>query len=489
MDYLDPKKKKASIRRLYLGYGLIAIAIGLATLIMLYLGSGFYPSSDGTLIQNGMLYINSSPAETKITLNGKEQRSQTDARLVVPGGVYDILLTRDGYRPWERTINLEDGKVRRIAYPRLFPISLRTNVVQTTTEQPDLVSGSPDRRFLLSHFPSNPLNFVLMSTERPYDAPVNLGVPVSEVDAPQSPASVEVVEWTEDARFCLIKRNAGGALEYLVLDREQPGLVINVTRRLALPADAKVSMRDRAYNRYVVLLPAAKTISYVDLDSPSTPSVVATGAVDFVSFESDKVLFISELDTDKMRAQFYQAGKTYQIKDLSKSDKYFLELAKFGRMIVMIVGSAADGKVSVYRNPAEYLRSNSDKTFPLATATLKVDKPRFASFSTDASIAMLYGEQQFATHEFDADRSYNFDMTLPYDSSQEIRWMDGARFNVISDNTVYAIDFDGSNQQKLVAARPQFGVYFDKDYKNLFSFLVNKDSSLYQVTETALTVQ
>src|SRR3989337_4262950 len=104
MDYLDPKKKRSHRRRLYLGYVLTAIAIGLSTLILVYLGSGYYIDGENGLIQNGLIYLDASPEAANISLNGKLQRSRTDARLVVPGGKYDIELTRDGYRPWRRNI-------------------------------------------------------------------------------------------------------------------------------------------------------------------------------------------------------------------------------------------------------------------------------------------------------------------------------------------------------------------------------------------------
>ncbi len=67
MDYLDPVKKKAHKRRLYLGYGLMAIVVAFATIILVYLGSGFYVDRQtGALIQNGQILVASRPEGAEI---------------------------------------------------------------------------------------------------------------------------------------------------------------------------------------------------------------------------------------------------------------------------------------------------------------------------------------------------------------------------------------------------------------------------------------
>ncbi|MDQ3094028.1 MAG: PEGA domain-containing protein [bacterium] len=487
MDYLDPKKKKAHIRRLYLGYFLMTVAIGLATLILVYIGSGYVPSENG-LVQNGMIYVDSSPGEASIKLNGQQQRGSTDARLVLPGATYDIELSKENYRPWARTIVLDDGKVLRVAYPKLYPVSLKTNVVQTISNSPDLVSGSIDRRYILFHYLAEPLKFSILSAEQPYSAALEINIPPNLVNTANADAQYEVIEWTEDSRYILLKRFGTAGNEYFLFDRENVAVVRNLTRDLGLTADVELTLRDRAYNRYLAFSPAAGTVSRIDYENPSQAAVVVNGAIAANGFENNKILYIKphESDPQKVRVMLLEDSITYNIRELTKSDKYFLEMAKFGRSLVLLCGSTGDKRASVYRNPTNYLRSNPDRTFPLATTTLRIDEPQFASFSTDSSRVVLYGSGQFSSHEFETDKTYNFGIDIPYDNAEELRWMDGARLNIVSDESVYSMDFDGSNLEKLVAARAQYGVYYDRNYENMLSFLVNKEQSLFQLTSTKL---
>lgn len=492
MDYLDPKKKKAGIRRLYAGYVLTAIAIGLAAWILLQIGNGYYVDKNGDVFQNGLIYVDSRPNNAQIAINGKDQRDATDARLVVPEGTYELTVSADNYRPWRRTFELVGGSVRRITYPKLYPTSLKTDVTQTFNEVPDLVENSSNRRLLLTHKASAPLEFQIYSTDEPLNAPIIFNLNASLLISPNSPATYSVAEWTENAQYVLVARKTAERTEYILLNTSKLDDQRNISRDLSLPADAVVSLRDRVFDHYVVYLPGDRTVRFVDLANPALfGQVVVSGVVKFKSFEQDKILYITPNDTDttKMHVRLLQSGKTYEIRDVEKSDIYFLDIAKLGRNLVMLAGSKAEKKIMIYRNPAEFIEANRTTIRPVAVTALRVENPQFASFSASASIVMFYGGGEFASHEFEADRSYNFKLDQTYDQSRPLRWMDGARFNFVSGDYVYSADFDGSNIEKLVPARAGFGVYFDRDYNRLYSFLSSKDNSLFQMTVTALLVQ
>ena len=48
--------------------------------------------------------------------------------------------------------------------------------------------------------------------------------------------------------------------------------------------------------------------------------------------------------------------------------------------------------------------------------------------------------------------------------------MDGHRLTFAKDGMVQMVDFDGSNEQQLIAVNPGLsGPYFDRDYDNVFT--------------------
>jgi hypothetical protein len=81
MEFLTPKQKKEKARRLYIGYGLLSVLIGLATYILISTALGYEIfSTKGDIVQNGLLFVDSSPGNADIYINGKKESSETGAK-------------------------------------------------------------------------------------------------------------------------------------------------------------------------------------------------------------------------------------------------------------------------------------------------------------------------------------------------------------------------------------------------------------------------
>src|SRR4051812_39959341 len=117
MDFLDPRKRRAHSIRLMIGYVLIAIAIALGAMILVYGAYGYgINTKTGDIVQNGLLFVNSQPGGADISLNNNPQGSNTAARLILPSGNYTLTLKKDGYRTWQRGFTLTEHSVARYVY-------------------------------------------------------------------------------------------------------------------------------------------------------------------------------------------------------------------------------------------------------------------------------------------------------------------------------------------------------------------------------------
>jgi hypothetical protein len=149
MDFLDPKKRFRQTVLLVTGYVLIGVAITIATVILLYAAYGFGLGKNGAVIQNGLLFFSSQPNPAKIYINGRLSSSQTNTRLELPAGIYQVKLTRTGYRSWQRTVEVDGGSVEHFDYPLLFPSNLITKKISSYATAPGLVTQSPNQQWLL----------------------------------------------------------------------------------------------------------------------------------------------------------------------------------------------------------------------------------------------------------------------------------------------------------------------------------------------------
>src|SRR3990167_5733833 len=176
MDFLDPKKKRAHNIRLYVGYALTAVALGMSTLVLVFAAYGYsIDRNTGDVIQNGLLIIDAHPESATIFVDGKSQGT-TDSRLILPAGKYKLELQRQGYRSWTHSVNLEGSSIEQLVYPILFPSNLVSKTIQQYSAVPAMASESPDRHWLVVQQPNSTSSFdvVDLSTTKNAVTPINL---------------------------------------------------------------------------------------------------------------------------------------------------------------------------------------------------------------------------------------------------------------------------------------------------------------------------
>jgi hypothetical protein len=470
MDYLDPKKKKAHRQRLLIGYMLIAVIIGIVTMVLVYVANGYYiDRSTGEVIQNGLVFIDSKPGGAKIVINGEQQRGTTDARIVIPAGEYTIELQREGYRTWSRSLILEGGSLRRLTYARLMPTELDTTTAVSFRADPIAASQSIDRRWILVSHAIEPLRLTLLDTTTANIIPTEIIVPDSVVSDPVG-GVLRAEEWSADNRYILMTYTTAAKYEYLLIDRENPTNSQNLSNILAIPG-AEISLRDRAHDQYFVYDTNTKSVVRATLTGGIEEVPFLVGTLAYRAFGNDWAVYITSSKQEGLvEARFKRGDNDILLKEITGSDTYFLELAKLGNAPIMGIGTQADERITVYNDPELYLRENPSSRIPVATTVLRSKNPLGVSISSDSSIILAYGSENFATHEFEADRSYTFKNTAPLDSGQQVRWLDGQHFVYSSDGIQIVTDFDGSNSYSLIEAIAEIGAFYSENFERMYTF-------------------
>jgi hypothetical protein len=231
MDFLDPRLRRTHKYRLIVGYFLVAIVIALGTVILVYGAYGYgINTKTGQIIENGLLFVDSKPGGADIYLNGKLQPSKTAARLVLSARGYNLEIKKDGYRPWQRRFLLEEHSVARYVYPFLFPVKPTSIPLKTYAAQPQLITETPDRHFMLVQLPgSDSLTFDQYDTGNLAKTPVQISLPRNLLGGTDGSVFKEV-EWSTNNNNLLIDHTFNGGHEFLVLDRTNPDQSFNVNR-------------------------------------------------------------------------------------------------------------------------------------------------------------------------------------------------------------------------------------------------------------------
>jgi hypothetical protein len=466
-DFLDPKKQRRHAILLYTGYFFIGVAIIISTIVLVYQANGFGVNRNGQVVQNGLLFFSSQPTAADIYLNDKKQPQQTNTRLSVPAGQYEARISREGYRNWTRTINVQGGDVQNFDYPFLFPEELQSTA-RKSYDAPGISTQSLDRRWLLVQQSATSTIFDLYDIRAEIPEAEPLQLPAEVVGA--TTGTWEVVQWADNNRHVLLKHGS----DYILLDRDNIAESVNLTDRLSLTTQS-LTLIDNKFDRYHLLTPETGLLEQATLERVEPVSVLEN-VLQFKSYGSRTVLYATAQDAPEGRVNVMMlvGDKKYVIREVAANTTYLLDLAGYRGAQYVVLGAASENMIYVYKEPVEQLKGK-DVEVPEATRALKITNPTRVSFSQNAQYIAAQGGTQFGVYDFFLKRATIFTLSQQFDQGQKYAtWMDSNHLTYVSGGKQLVFDQDRRNQQSLMASLPAHSAYFTPNYQYAYTLAVNE---------------
>ncbi len=487
MDFLDPIKQRQHRIRLYVGYVLMVIAISLASLLLVLQAYGYtFDLQTGAVNQNGLVFVDAHPERAEVYING-ELKGATDQRLIMPADRYNISIRRDGYRAWEKNINLLGGKVERLVYPLLFPEALESKETQLYAEKPTFSTQSPDRRWLIVRQPGAVFSFSLVDLNSELATATSLVLPPSLFSEPGARHDIEIVEWSTDNRHVVVKHVFDTGFEFVLIDREAPESSRNLSRVLSGTAFTDIVLRDKRFDSYYLHNRPTQTLMTAGLDGQA-PTPLLNGVIEFKPHGNDVLLYIASSGAadGNVAVRVREGDQIYTVKELPVDTTYILDIARFSDRWYLLAGGVTDQRMYVLRDPVSVLRRNPDAQI-IPAALLRIENPQFASFSANARFVQIQSGSKFVVYDAETARNYRYDTGL--NASQKAIWMDGHRLSLVSKNRVNVFDFDGTNRQELSPAYSEFVPYFNSNYTAFYTLTDSQIAGRATLLRTELMVK
>lgn len=476
-----------------IGYILIGMAVILTTIILLYQAYGF-GFKNGEVIQNGLIFLSSTPASADIYINGEKQKETTNTRLLKPAGQYAFEIRRDGYRSWRRAINLEGGTVARFDYPLLFPTKLITDTVKNYGARPSIAAQSSNNRWLLVQADSSYTVFELLDLDKPEKPATPLNLP-SSISTLQGTHAWKFVEWSNDNRHVLLEHSATNqgksTSEYILVDIEDPLLSINLSTLTGVPAN-KIELLDGKYDKYAIYTEDRKLVT-ASLDKPK-PEPMLQDVLAYKTYGEDTVLYATTLGAPAGKALIRLKENKVDsiIRQVAADSAYMLDLAKYDNAWYIAAGASKENRTYVYKNPMEKLATDPEGAL-VPVYIFKTMDPISVSFSGNARFIAVQG-QQMAVYDAETDRGYMYDTLEPRDApGAPIEWLDGFRMTYVSAGKTFVFDFDNTNRVSLVSADSAYRPFLADASKRLYTIALQtlkgadgKESIQYTLTTTSL---
>ncbi|MFO0882286.1 MAG: PEGA domain-containing protein [Candidatus Saccharimonadales bacterium] len=480
MEFLSPKEKRARTIKLFTGYALIAVLIGLATLVLVYLAQGYGYDPQKGVSRSGLVFFAAKPGTADIYVDG-QKKDKTDARLTLDEGIHQTALKKDKYRDWTKTINVEGGSVLYLSYVRLFPVNIPLGITQAFTNAPAWTSQSLDRRWLVLQPKTDTPTLQIYDLLKPTTDPKTVTLPVAQVSSEAGNfGALAPVEWSDDNKHLLLKQTLpSGKITYVVFDREDNAQTFNATKKLSLPDGYALSLRNKNFDRYYAFNQGTGEIRTADAKSGMQTVASVTGVVSFKSYADDLILYTTYNNAAANQVNvFVQSGNsdTYRLQALPKdaNNRYLLDMAKYDNSWYYITASSSDKKALMYKDPLSKIKPGNI-TPAAPRLALVINNPQFASFSDNTRFIGLQSGKQFVVFDAELNRVYRYQSALAIADTQQAKWMDGHRFSVVADGKESVFDFDGTNVQTLVNSRQEFPAYFDRDYQYVYTLVPQAD--------------
>ena len=480
MDFLDPRKRRAHSIRLMVAYLLLAVAIGLGGYLLLKAAEGYgVDPKTGSVIQNGLLFVDSNPDGADIYINDDLQQSKTSARLILPVGDYKLTIKKDGYRIWERSITLNERSVARYVYPFLFPLEPQPEPIKTYPKNPPLITQSPDRRWLLVQRPGvagGSIVFDEFDTANFNKAPRSLAIPTGVLSSLTSSTLTEV-EWSTDNKNLLLHHTYKGGDEFIIFDRDVPAQSLNVNEQFNI-APSQVALRDKKIDRLYVLTQKSGDLQIANTGnsrlSPLLGDVLAfkPNGANLITYVTSKTA-----SSGNVVSRIWDGSRSYSLYTFKAGQHYLVDMAQFQGDWYYVAGSSQDERVNVYKNPLDSLKNPAvARATPMLS--LNINGASKVSFSNNTRFIAAQAGQRLSVYDLEIQSASRY--SLHNKLSSDLHWMDGHRLIGTSNSKVFAIDYDSINQQILVPTNYSRGGFFDSDYEQLFTTVTTKDGVVLQ---------
>lgn len=481
------RSKRAERRRFILTYTLVPLLIlGLVTLLVMYMLGYRFSMESHTVSQGGLLQLGSQPAGAEVTVDTTTLPGRTLTRYDAPAGLHTVVMRRDGYIPWQKTVTVEPGKVLWLTYARLIPQTIK----QSTVKEYASVSSSvaANQRMIALPDPAKPELAVTALGDTPRQTTV--AIPVNISTRVTAASRYEVVRASVSGRYVLVKHSAGKQHEWWLVDVQSPERSHNITT-IAGEWTAEpllgVSNEQQLYvivNHELRLIDVARqTLSAPIMSNVAEAQQSATGIVSYVTHTAG---------TPKQRAVGYYtpgADKPHTIKSYYDDGKVPLRLriAEYSGSHYVVLQYGTTIEISSTR----LVSSGAGQDLSLVSlATLAVpDGSDYVSFSPSSRFVVSQHGSTYLTYDLELNSLSTATLKGEAQVSRPLAWLDTHVIWSDRDNQLRLYEFDGAYANTIGEVIEGQAVALSSDGKYIYAFQPGKDGSSTQLVRFHLRVE
>jgi hypothetical protein len=438
----------------YLGITLLVLGV---TFALVAYGEGYtYDFSTRRIIQKGHVIISSLPSGIRLTADGKELKKKTPYQAAYKVGKHTFQLVRDGYWPWQKTLEVVAGQVTLARYAILVPKEPETKTIDA---QPQVVAQAVSRDHRHVAYITGGATAALYVWHVGDEKPTKLYTP--KVATETEPAEVlSNMTWSDDASHLIIESRLGDQVVHR-LAAVGGGEPVNLTAQYRFNFNG-IKFSSQTWRQLYWISPDG--LRRLDTENQSVSAVLAEKVTQFWVIP-DRVLYVQQTELGRSLWSLDNRGNRQElIPALAESDTYEVAYATYrGKDELAIVPS---------KTRTATLYAEIFSRTPVAKVV--AHDVTSASFSPDGHLLALTSPTAITT--YDLERSQLDDAFVAYTINDQpgklshLTWFDNYHLLTVRDGKLYWSEFDGANRVELGAAVGGLPAHSTADMKNVLVF-------------------
>lgn len=448
---MDPEKaRRRQSLKVLLSEAVMVLTVIITVVILAFVVSGYWVNSDFKVERQGMLQISSTPTGASVSIDGDSSWFQrTNTSKVLASGEHAVSLTKEGYDSWEKTIDISEGLLYRISYPRLF---LKDRTAEKVLSVPDatIATVSPNRNLALLINGTTEWSLVNLDSDKPEAKPVDISAAFSTTSLAEGAkvglftGEILSCSWDHDSRHVLFHVKSSDSSEWVLLDVKTPTSSINITKEF----NSNFSDVQILDNSATTLLAVKDgNLHRIDLSGKLLSAILVENIVSFDHYD-DEVVFAarrpSSSTPDETEAASSSALSEYYIGLLKSDTAKPTPLGPFSTPPLVALSKFYDEKyITVLTDTIATLYHKADfepsKEYQLAFAPSEIKVGHDGDF-----IAMSAGSQTLAVIDMEASQATEWQV-----EGDSYGWLDGYMVYTVANGELIVYDFDGLNRRAL----------------------------------------
>lgn len=428
------KLQKRQSLKVIISETIMVLAVVIMVAVLALIVSGYWLNSDFKVERNGMLQVSSIPTGADLAIDGESSWLQrTNTSKVVSSGEHTVVVSKEGYDSWSKTVNVSEGLLYRLHYPRLF-LQDRTSEKVLDVKDITFATVSPDRDKLL--LIGDTTEWQIVNIKNDTLEPKKLSVAdylpgVSLADgATKGLFSGKIVsaDWDRDGRHVLFKIQSEDATEWALIDVENAKNSINLSKEFGSTFN-RVKILDNSSSNLLAV--RGGSLHKIDVPGKLISAVLAENVISFDHYENEVVFSASDTERGYLVGLF-KIGDSEVTELESTTEPLQVAISKF--YDEMYITTLQENDAKLYKKTD--FTPVADFELSFAPATIEVGH--------NGEFITMYTGSQIATLDMEITSIREWAV-----EGSTFGWLDNDMVYTTADGDLVVYDFDGFNRRTL----------------------------------------